>query len=506
MKRITLLVTIMSLFASVGMSQGWGKGMLVKAGTTVTEESGTTIYIQGGADWTLLLEDNTSTNPSFLVSGDVKFDANSDSLRFQQYITKDAWHYVSSPVSPSTSGDFLWMYLYSFNENDRTWTNIFNDNAQNLSMGTGYAAWSPTNGGSWPAAGDSMEYHGLPINTTINDYALSYAYGGTAAATGWNLVGNPYTVAMDWNGHADWDLTNVDATIYMVDQDAFAASNGYQTYNWNTGIATNGGDSIITSGQGFFIHANAAGASLDFPTSQRFHRPSKEFVKTNDGSIENLLRIALMTEKGENEMIIAFNKNTLEGNDPLFDAYHIDLNTSIGEIYATEGDNHYAHYWSPSIENHEVVPVNFEPHSNGTYKLNFSNTESFDSEIPIWLEDLKTDEWQNLRENPLYAFSATMEDDIARFNVHFAAPNAVEEIEDVNSFANIYSYEKEIHINIPMDNFSGQAFVYNMLGEEVLVKNVVSQDNVITMNEDDVYFVVKLVGNEDVITKKVYIH
>ena len=310
---------------------------------------------------------------------------------------------------------------------------------------------------------------------------------------------------MDWNGHADWDLQNVDATIYTVDQDAFTSSNGYQTYNWSTGVATNGGDSIIVSGQGFFVHANGASPRMDFPASQRFHRPSKEFVKTKDDSFENLLRIALTTEKGKNEMIIAFNKNTSEGNDPLFDAYHIGLNTSIGEIYATEGDSHYTHYWSPSIENHEIVPVNFEAHSNGTYKLNFSNTESFDSEIPIWLEDIKTNEWQDLRENPVYAFSANTEDDIARFNVHFAAPNSVEEF-DVNSFANIYSYDKEIHINVPIDNFSGQAFIYNMLGEEILVKNVISNDNVITMNEDDTYFVVKLIGNEEVITKKVYIH
>ncbi len=505
MRKIVLFFAVLLLGASTVTAQ-WGKGMLVKAGTTVTEESGTTIYIHGGAGWTLLLEDDLNHNPSMMVSGVVKVDAGSDSVRFQQYITKDAWHYVSAPVTPSRSHDFLWMYLYKFNENTRDWTNIFNDNAQALTMGRGYAVWSPTNGGIWPAAGDSMEYHGLPINTSIDNYALSYAYSGTAAQKGWNLVGNPFTVALDWNGDAAWDLQNVDATIYEVDQDAFATGNGYQTYNWSTGLGTNGGDSIISSGQGFFVHANAAGARMDFPVSQRFHRPSKDLVKgassVNDPA--NLLRIKLSNEKGQNEMFIAFNPNTVEGNDPLFDALHIELTSSIGEIYAAEGDAHYVQYWNPSIENHEVVPVNFEAHSNGVYSLTFSNIEGFDASIPIWLEDVKTNEWQDLRENAHYSFAATTDDDAARFRVHFAAPNNVEEFTD-NSFANIYAYEKDIHIVTPAD-FSGQVYVYDLLGKEILTKNIQGESNVIPMDYQDTYFLVKLVGDDKVVTKKLYIH
>jgi hypothetical protein len=506
MKKVTLLLMVFTVISYSAMSQ-WGKGMLIKQGTTVTEESGTTIYIHGGADWTLLLEDNTGGSPSFMVSGDVKVDAGSDSVRFQQYLTKDAWHYVSPAVTPTHSSDFLWMYLYKFEESTRSYVNIFNDNKQELTMGRGYAVWNPSNGGTFPTPGDSLEQKGIPISTDIDDYALSYAYsGGTAAERGWNIVGNPFTVAMDWSGNAAWDLQNVDATIYLIDQDDFAGGgNGYETYNWSTGLATNGADSIISAGQAFFVHANAAGARMDFPMSERFHRPFKELTKAAD-NFDNFLRLTLQKDGYQNEMIIAFDKNTVEGVDPLFDAYHLGLNTSIGEIYASEGDNGFVQYWSPSIENHEVVPVSFEAHSNGAYSLVFSGVESFDEEIPVWLEDIKTGEWQNLRDNNQYSFAATTDDEIARFAVHFAAPTDVEEIEDANSFASIFTYEKNIHINIPMENFSGQAYVYDLLGKEVLVSNIGSGDNLIEMNDDNTYFIVKLVGNDNVVTKKVFIH
>ena len=500
MKKTNLILVALLLLGFTTFAQGWGKGMKVYAGTTLTEDSGTTINITGGAGWTLLLEDDLTHSPSAKFSGNVVVDAGSDSVRVQQYLTRDQWHYVAPMVSPSEYHDYWWIYMYKFNENDRTWTNIFNDNSQGWDMGVGYAAYSPSNGGIWPIHGDSVENHGLPLNASIDNLALSYSYSGTSAQKGWNLVGNPFTISLDWNGHADWDLQNVESTIQTWNHDVV----GYGTYNWNTGIGTNGMDNVIATGQSFFVHATASGARLDLPASQRIHRPNVEILKEAKTDPENLLRIIASKDGKQNEILIAFDKKTTEGFDPMYDACYLASSGSIADLYVTEGDEIYAQYWSPSIENHEIIPVNFEAHSNGNFVLSFANTEGFDSAIPIWLEDKKNNEWQNLRENNQYAFAATTEDDFARFNVHFATPNDVEE--GVNNTSNIYAYEKTVNIFVSEKNFSGTAHIYDLLGQEVIAKNVQSGCNQISMLVNNTYFVVKLVSADKIVTKKVYIH
>lgn len=71
---------------------------------------------------------------------------------------------------------------------------------------------------------------------------------------GWNLVGNPFLATIDWDNANGWDLTNIDASIYIWDHSAAE----FLTWNGTTGSL---GDGLIKPFQGFWIKANDAGAS-----------------------------------------------------------------------------------------------------------------------------------------------------------------------------------------------------------------------------------------------------
>lgn len=76
-----------------------------------------------------------------------------------------------------------------------------------------------------------------------------------AADSGWNLVGNPFAAAIDWEEDTHWAKTNIDPTIYIWDPN----TNNYLTWNGTTGDVTNG---ILAPFQGFWVKANDTNPTL----------------------------------------------------------------------------------------------------------------------------------------------------------------------------------------------------------------------------------------------------
>ncbi|MEX1213064.1 MAG: cellulose binding domain-containing protein [Balneolaceae bacterium] len=77
------------------------------------------------------------------------------------------------------------------------------------------------------------------------DFQVTYTEEGD---TGWNLVGNPYGAAIDWE-HSSWTKTNIDPVIYVWD----ANINQYQTWNGSVGDIEDG---VLAPFQGFMVKAN----------------------------------------------------------------------------------------------------------------------------------------------------------------------------------------------------------------------------------------------------------
>ena len=144
-------------------------------------------------------------------------------------------------------------------------------------------------------------------------------------------------------------------------------------------------------------------------------------------------------------------------------------------------------------------------HNNvyGNFFLETEWMESFPDDIPIYIEDLKDEIFQDLRSNPEYSFVSDLNDESHRFNIHFAGPMATQENELIDH-VHIYTYEKTIYINLPKQ-IRGDIFVFNMLGEQVTQYGTATGLVQIPVQADNSCFIVKVMMDSGLKSVKVFI-
>jgi hypothetical protein len=98
-----------------------------------------------------------------------------------------------------------------------------------------------------------LEVNGLENNGPGGEIDLNVTYTAEAD-TGWNMVGNPFGAAVDWE-HPSWTKTNIDPTIYVWDPN----TNQYLTWNGTAGDISDG---IISPFQGFWVKASGESPEL----------------------------------------------------------------------------------------------------------------------------------------------------------------------------------------------------------------------------------------------------
>jgi hypothetical protein len=138
--------------------------------------------------------------------------------------------------------------------------------ANPLVVGKGYAAFirkavGPT---IWDVIG--------PLNQGTIDLPIDFT-GNNQPSNGWNLVGNPYACAIQWDeaGPDKWSMENISSVIAIRDNGIAGGTYKYWDMDDNySGIP--GGQ--IASGQSFWVRATAEGAALTI----------REGVKVADGA------------------------------------------------------------------------------------------------------------------------------------------------------------------------------------------------------------------------------
>jgi hypothetical protein len=498
MKQITFNLMFMTIL--VMNTHGQSGGIIVAPGTTVTQEAGTTIDINNGS---LVLKDDLSTAPSFLQKGIVSYTGNGDS-KVEQYLAKDKWHIVSPPVQNEVNGAYMWMYLYNWTETSWSWQFMNQPVNQSLNPGQGYYAWAYTtdpNGGGYQTSPDSVV-----LNGTLNhqDLNLNLSVTDASPKSGWNLLGNPFPCGLDWNGNTEWNLTNLDATIWIWDP----MSGNHKFWNYNTGGSLQSGE--IAATQGFWVHADdttgTVSTSLTLPVSQRVHS-TNNFYKSGGSTLPNQLKLKVQGSSPENdECIIGFHNGATAQLNNMLDALYLKGGETAPSLYTSLLGNNYAMKQLSSWKEYNTVPMVFNAAIPGIYMLSASWIESFPADLPIYLEDKKESSFLNLRENPQYEFTAGINDDKDRFIVHFGSPQSVNIVKALE-MVKIYSNGKTVHVNITGNELNeGMCTIYNMMGKKVIGEKVENGDNAIPVTYNKGYYVVTVNFNRGFTTKKVFIN
>jgi hypothetical protein len=286
----------------------------------------------------------------------------------------------------------------------------------------------------------------------------------TFAGSGNNLVPNPYPSAINWDASSGWVKTGIANSVYIWP----AGGNNYAAYVG--GEATNGGTNIIPAGQAFFVKATGS-PTFSMNDNVRVHG-GHNFFKS-EAYITDLLRIKAVSNEMTDETVIRFTGLATADADPGYDAWKLYGNDGAPQLYTLASDNQMLAINSlPYLSAVAcTVPLNFEQKSTGSVSFTFSDIESFDPAIRIQLQDLKTNQTIDLRQQNTYTFDHSDGNDAQRFKVIFGGTTGVG---NTNADASrLWISGHTLYINAP--GYSGKAAlvkVYNLTGQLILQKRM----------------------------------
>jgi len=382
---------------------------------------------------------------SFICDGMV---GGSGSVTVEQYLepftsSVNGWHLLASPVTNQPVFNDA-TDMYCFDETKNTWINFncgsFSDTT--FIPGKGYlVAYS---------SGTTKRFSGFPNNENLilnmlSSPALTLTHG---QGNGWNLAGNPYPAAIDW------DLigkTDIDGAVYIW--------NGVQYDSWN-GSVGNISNGIIPAMQGFFIKVNGNNPQLEIEKSDRVHAP-QSFYKKNPN---NLLELFAEGNGLRDNLFIHFRNDASKGFDKDYDAYKLYGRSEAPQIYSEiQGDTILSTSSLPFSSVDTIIQIGFEIGIQGLCNITAKGISDFKNSAIFILEDIKTGIHQNLNINPLYEFFSYPDDKPQRFRLHYSIIDEIHENEQVE----LSLRSENGKILIKCDKFIEEVSIFDLTGKQV---------------------------------------
>jgi|GEM_PF-5554184 len=432
---------------------------------------------------------NMKSDASLIENGNLTVNG---ATSIERFVTGggNIFHFVSQPVANASAGIFLGQYLRYYEEPTQNWVNIV-DPLTPLEVAKGYSLNAVAN--NTFVFGDGNFNHGdFPVG------GLTFTIGSNPDYRGWHLVGNPFASSLVWDpagslGYPGWNPAGLDHAAFVWD----AAIGNYRFGNaFGTGSLTG---NIIPPMQGLFVHVtdpSTAPGSLSFPQAARVHG-GLPFYKSSD----NVMQIQVDGNGFSDISVIQLFDGATAGFDSQYDALKMAGLADAPQLYSMiDGQVNLAGNMLPMTS---YVNLGLQVGADNTYTLTVSGIESFDDQLPLFLEDLKEGIIQDLRNNPVYTFTASVNDDESRFRIYFTNPVSVSEL--VHDGMLVYASGSIIHISIDRV-MQGSINIYNMTGQEVFGQSVKGAGVFSYKVIESGSYIVKIHDNSRVITTKVFIN
>ncbi|MHC1774631.1 MAG: T9SS type A sorting domain-containing protein [Lentimicrobium sp.] len=403
----------------------------------------------------------------------------------ERTILNSNFHLISSPVDDVTFGDvFLPAYWFEvwareYNETSGDWENRFI--ADHLGVGQGYSVQMTT-------APQTATFTGMLNGYDVTRTLSNMNPGTDLNRVGWNLLGNPFPSAIDWDVFSTGDY---DGQVAVWDE----VYGNYRKWNGTTGDLPGG---IIPAQQGFFVKTTTNGAALTIPMAAQVHSPMALYKD----AVANALELRANGNNYGDATFVHFNSNATADFDSQYDAFKLEGLATAPQLYNMAAGYNLSINELP-FEGNEVVNLGFKCGVDGTYSLNASGLESFSSSTPILLEDLKLNILQDLRLNPVYSFNYATNDSEARFKLHFKAATGIADPATNGIF--VYSYERTVVIN-NTTNLNGEIRIFDMTGRELKDANMsAASETRLPLQVAVGTYIVKVTTAQGTVNQKVYV-
>jgi hypothetical protein len=458
----------------------------------------------------------------------VKSDASGDGMlllgsgttqaTIERYLSDDMSHFISAPTTNATADDLFQdhdpeVYLYEFHESDETYYYLVPTSTP-MPIGKGFSTWVDDADSDYIVA--NFDGNLISSDLTLNSSTTpSLDYSGDT--WGWNLVGNPYPVPIDWT-KGSWDATNVEGTIYIWDPDANTTVDPDGSWVWkNSQGAGTAGFDVIPSGQAFAVRTQGTSPSLTIPANARTVYFDQAYYKSSRDDDEDSMAypaeyviVKAINNQDNDEVWVSFNDVGTEGFDNGWDATKWENVYNTISIYIPKEVRNQCLEHLPTLlpDEEHIVEIGFETTTDGEHSLIVDATYLPDTDIT--LEDMKYNKMQNMDADSIYTFVAFTDDEPNRFRVHFNKAITGIEFEGDNQLTDvsiqIYSYGKNVYIKKEDAATSGLVMLFDMYGREVISKPLEYTNLMkIPVQLSNNYLVAKVISNNKVFTSKVYI-
>ncbi len=327
---------------------------------------------------------------------------------------KAGYYLIASPVAsvtPTADNGFLANQydLYSFDQSQagEEWQNFKQDHFTNIVSGMGYLYANRGN--------VTLSFEGSPYN---GNGEIDLDYTASVAFSGWNLIGNPYSV-----------------TAYLSDKRPFYRMND----DGDEIIAREDSEKAIAPMEGIFVQAANADDAVTFTTTEPSKASNSSITLDIIGNNDNVIDRA----------IVNFDGNTLE-------KLMIDENNT--KIYIPQNNTRYAVACGDAKGS---MPVNFKAAETGKYTISV-NAEGLDMDY-LHLIDRLTGEDINLLLEDSYSFIASKQDPESRFILSFTA-NGYNNDADAT-----FAYQNGSEIIV---NGEGDLQIFDVTGRKVMTTKV----------------------------------
>ena len=500
-----------------------GSGTTIAAGAMVTVE-GSNFSPNGKLT---INSDAVNNSGSLIYSGSGTPTSNVTYNRLMP--AGSVWHYVSSPVNltASPAGSF-----YAWDEEAGDWD--ANPIASNPEIGRGYTL---------KTTGNSVSFTGLlrttdlvmdassPYKDGYIDRSSSFAYGyddindiwntgdiwapdrswTNYGGGGFNLMGNPYTSAINVSGFAADNSGQFDpnyVAVYLYDGNSYWFI-GSPIDGWDENEPESITETHIQAGQGFFVLALNDGSTFTFKRSMQEHNADVSLLKSGKtGNAWPGFRLKAKYDDNESSTLVVYNEQMTAGLDPGYDVGQFSTGPEV-EIYTTlvEKDNsvNFVRQALP-VEGCEmnIIPVGIDSEKGGEVTFSAYTVPLGDNKF--WLEDRKAGTFTDLNNNTYTVTLPSKTYGTGRFFIITSAntPTGIEKPQADEKGIRVWTSNEKVIIK---GEVSDRAIctVYDMRGQKI-VETLLNDGELNTVSlPSDLHgvYLVRVVDGVKVTTRKV---
>lgn len=271
----------------------------------------------------------------------------------------------SSPNSPNAS---MFYYVETNNPAYINYPHTGTDNSATFQRGRGYSIFNYNGNNPVTLTMTGNPYQGS-VPFTLTPGTGSILNGGD----GWNLVGNPYASAIEWNNQTtDWTRSNISPIVSVPDNTGGTLV--FRTWDADTNQGTNGMvDGIIAPGQAFWVKTLTANPTMTVHEKAK-HTNSSTFYREGGDPI-NSISVRLSNGIQEDQAYVILGEAYNDTYEPEADGMKLKNGILNLSSRSAENVNLVFNKLSDSFCE-KTVSLNIEDAAPGAYSLTFDNIEN----------------------------------------------------------------------------------------------------------------------------------